>query len=179
MFLGSGNHSPRARQSVKPVSTNTNYHQRNQSPRSLNGETKLRPGVTARSANRNSANLPSSTLQEELLRLINPDNIEPSETSLKVHKENNKTHSRWVWALNFFSNLTKIVHFYRDNLNNTLSIHKPNQQEVILTTARPATVISNASTASSPLPTEFRVSKDDTLPSPSKNKVIFSINNIA
>lgn len=95
-FLGSGNHSPRARQSVKHVSQNANYHQRNQSPRSLNGETKLRPGVTARSANRNSANLPSSTLQEELLRLINPDNIEPSETSLKVHKENNKTHSRLV-----------------------------------------------------------------------------------
>lgn len=100
MFIiisGSGNHSPRARRSVKHISvaTNTNYHQRNQSPRSLNGEAKLRPGVTPRLANRNSVNLTSSTLQEELLRLINPDNIESAEP-MKVNKEASKNHSRLV-----------------------------------------------------------------------------------
>ncbi|XP_066154442.1 signal-induced proliferation-associated 1-like protein 1 isoform X4 [Euwallacea fornicatus] len=152
LSTGSGN-SPRTHRSGKQVNmaNSTNCHQRNQSPRSLNGEAKLRPGVTSRSANRNSANLSSSTLQEELLRLINPDNIEPSEPA-KVLKDTSKSHSR-------------------ENLNSSLSIHKPSQQEVILTTARPATVISNASTTSSPLPSEFRVTKDETLPSPSKNKV--------
>ncbi|XP_048517129.1 signal-induced proliferation-associated 1-like protein 1 isoform X1 [Dendroctonus ponderosae] len=149
LSTGSGNHSPRPRGPNKQQNATTNhYQQRNQSPRSLNGEAKLRPGVTARSANRNSANLASNTLQEELLRLINPDNIE---SEMKMHKESSKSHSR-------------------DNLNNALSVHK-SQPEVILTTARPATVISNASTTSSPLPSEFRVSKDETLPSPSKNKV--------
>ncbi|ENN78428.1 hypothetical protein YQE_05105, partial [Dendroctonus ponderosae] len=121
--MRSGNHSPRPRGPNKQQNATTNhYQQRNQSPRSLNGEAKLRPGVTARSANRNSANLASNTLQEELLRLINPDNIE---SEMKMHKES-----------------------------------------IILITARPATVISNASTTSSPLPSEFRVSKDETLPSP-------------
>ncbi|CAG9762814.1 unnamed protein product [Ceutorhynchus assimilis] len=129
LSTGSGNHSPRTRGSLKHL----NYHQRNQSPRSLNGEAKLRPGATTRTSNRNSANLTSSNFQEELLRLINPDTIESS-----TNKESNSALS---------------------------------QPEVILTMARPATVISNASTTSSPLPGEFRVAKDENLPSPSKNKV--------
>ncbi|KAL1509707.1 hypothetical protein ABEB36_004404 [Hypothenemus hampei] len=151
LSTGSGTHSPRVRSSIKHANlgTNASFQQRNQSPRSVNSEAKLRPGLTSRSVNRNSANLSSSAFQEELLRLINPDNIENSEP-VKNNKDG-KTHSR-------------------ENLNNALSVHK-SQPEVILTTARPATVISNASTTSSPLPNEFRVSKDDTLLSPSKNKV--------
>lgn len=64
---------------------------RNQSPRTVgsttpggrsdNGEARLRPGVTGRSAssNRNSASLNTSTLQEDLMRLINPDYLAAEE----------------------------------------------------------------------------------------------------
>ncbi|KAJ3658284.1 hypothetical protein Zmor_010032 [Zophobas morio] len=145
---GSGNVSPRSRR-AKHL---TNSNSRNHSPRSVNGEAKLRPGVTARSSNRNSANLSSSNFQEELLRLINPDSIEAS-AEPKLPKETN-SHSR-------------------ENLNNTLSVHKT-QPEVILTLARPATVISNASTTSSPLPSEFKSSKDE-LTSPTKTKSVVSL----
>lgn len=86
---GSGNVSPRSRRTVKHLSTNNS---RNQSPRSVNGEAKLRPGVTARSSNRNSANL-SNNFQEELLRLINPDSIEAAAPELKLSKEMT-SHSR-------------------------------------------------------------------------------------
>ncbi|KAJ8969295.1 hypothetical protein NQ314_001834 [Rhamnusium bicolor] len=138
---GSGNMSPRTRRAAKHMNMaqSTNYSSRNQSPRSVNGEAKLRPGVTPRSSNRNSANLSSTNFQEELLRLINPDNIDAA-SEPQLNKEI-KTHSR-------------------ENLNNTLSVHKT-QPEVILTMARPATVISNASTTSSPLPNEFKRSQDD------------------
>ena len=85
---GSGNVSPRSRR-AKHL---TNSNSRNHSPRSVNGEAKLRPGVTARSSNRNSANLSSSNFQEELLRLINPDSIEAS-AEPKLPKETN-SHSR-------------------------------------------------------------------------------------
>ncbi|XP_074037601.1 signal-induced proliferation-associated 1-like protein 2 isoform X3 [Leptinotarsa decemlineata] len=140
---GSGNMSPRTRSLTKHAnltqSQSAGYTNRNQSPRSLNGEAKLRPGVTPRSSNRNSANLSNTNFQEELIRLINPDNIDaPVET--KPTKEI-KTHSR-------------------ENLNNAISIHRT-QPEVILTMARPATVISNASTTSSPLPIEFKRSQDE------------------
>lgn len=112
-----GNASPRMRRG-KHLAGNAS---RNHSPRSTNGEAKLRPGVTNRSSNRNSANMSSSNFQEELLRLINPDNIEAS-----VEPKNRES-----------------------------------PPEVILTMARPATVISNASTTSSPLPAEFKGSKDE------------------
>lgn len=134
-----GNISPRMRRSTKYLGNISNNNSRNQSPRSVNGEAKLRPGVTSRSSNRNSANLSSSTFQEELIRLIDPDSIEESCEPAK---------------------LTDIKN-HRDNQNNALSVHK-SQPEVILTMARPATVISNASTTSSPLPVEFKT-KDDRL----------------
>lgn len=73
--LSSGNVSPRLRRSSKQRGgqlTPSNSNSRNHSPRPVNGETRLRPGVTPRS-NRNSANLSSSTLQEDLMKLINPD----------------------------------------------------------------------------------------------------------
>lgn len=146
---GSGNVSPRSRR--KNLATLSNSNSRNHSPRSANSEAKLRPGVTPRSSNRNSANL-SSTFHEDLLRLINPDSIESQEAA--ITKET-KSHSR-------------------DNINATLSVHKT-QPEVILTMARPATVISNASTTSSPLSVEFKSCTgrlSPNLTSPSKNKAI-------
>ena len=129
LSTGSGNVSPKTRR--KHLSNAQNVPSRNNSPRS-SGEAKLRPGVTARSSNRNSANL-TSTFQEDLLRLINPDNIETAES--KVAKD--------------------MRNMSREALNNPLAVHK-SQPEVILTMARPATVISNASTTSSPLPLEFK-----------------------
>lgn len=146
---GGGNSSPKSTRRLNKQhlpTGNSNYStSRNQSPRSINGEAKLRPGVTVRSSNRNSANLSSNNaFQEELLRLINPDNIEAGTGGeSKLSKDHCKAHSK-------------------ENLNNTLLVHKGSQPpEVILTMARPATVISNASTASSPLPTEYKLSKED------------------
>ncbi|XP_050303097.1 signal-induced proliferation-associated 1-like protein 1 isoform X1 [Anthonomus grandis grandis] len=173
LSTGSGGHSPRSR---RPVHQPSNHNQRTQSPRSLNGEAKLRPGVSSRSAaNRNSANL-SSNFQEELLRLINPDNINinSESTNEELFKINGKTGGSSSSRENLMkSTKNSYSSSSRENLNlNGLSVaHSKNQPEVILTMARPATVISNASTNSSPLPGEFRVTKDDTLPSPSKNKV--------
>ncbi|GJQ65090.1 hypothetical protein Trydic_g7238 [Trypoxylus dichotomus] len=145
---GSGNVSPRSRRKNLTMS---NSNSRNHSPRSVNSEAKLRPGVTARSSNRNSANL-SSTFHEDLMRLINPDSIEASENTIS---KDIKSHSR-------------------DNINTSLSVHNT-QPEVILTMARPATVISNASTTSSPLSAEFKTGTGRLSPSitsPSKNKAI-------
>lgn len=58
---------------------------RNQSPRPRDtGEARLRPGVTSRSSNnRNSANL-NSTLQEDLIKLINPDYMVDDNIPTKV-----------------------------------------------------------------------------------------------
>lgn len=150
---GSGNVSPRSRRATKHLGNLSNNNSRNQSPRSLNGEAKLRPGVTQRSSNRNSANMSSSAFQEELIRLINPDNIDAASAEPKLKSEQ-RNHSR-------------------ENLNNTLSVSK-SQPEVILTMARPATVISNASTTSSPLPTEFKHAKDESSArvSPGKGKPV-------
>jgi hypothetical protein len=84
LSAGSSNVSPRLRRSTKHLHSNgtgggtltpSSGSSRNQSPRPRDtGEARLRPGVTPRnSSNRNSANLTASTLQEDLLRLINPD----------------------------------------------------------------------------------------------------------
>lgn len=62
---------------------------RNQSPRPRpdTGEARLRPGVTGRSSSssRNSANLTSSTLQEDLMKLINPDYMSDDSMTPKVY----------------------------------------------------------------------------------------------
>lgn len=142
-----GNISPRSKNISKHLASLPNSNTaRNHSPRSMNGEAKLRPGVTPRPSNRNSANLQSSTFQEDLIRLINPDNIESTETNVNHSVE---------------------------TLTNALPVHKT-QPEVILTMARPATVISNASTTSSPLPSEFKNSSNErispSISTPSKSK---------
>ncbi|RZF47811.1 hypothetical protein LSTR_LSTR012128 [Laodelphax striatellus] len=115
---------------------------RNQSPRPRpadTGEARLRPGVTARSSssvNRNSANLASSTLQEDLMKLINPDYMSDDNIPTKVD-----TPSPTSSATN----------------------SEKSPGEVILTMARPATVISNASTASSPAPNDSKLTKEERL----------------
>nr|CAH7717010.1 unnamed protein product [Callosobruchus chinensis] len=150
-----GSGSPRvARRPAKQLNATTQppaYYGRNQSsPRSMNGgaaaaEAKLRPGVTSRSSNRNSANL-STNFQEELMRLINPDNIEPEQQ--RGVKEM-KTHSR-------------------ENLNNGLSLHKT-QSDMLLGVSR------STSSSASPLHNDFKRSQDDVTSHMSPNKVKLGI----
>ncbi|CAL4184465.1 unnamed protein product, partial [Meganyctiphanes norvegica] len=78
--LSAGSGSPHSRRrkmggNITPSSTSS----RNQSPRTVGTEARLRHAATPRKNNRNSANLGSSSLQEELFRLINPDYISDSE----------------------------------------------------------------------------------------------------
>ncbi|XP_049833971.1 signal-induced proliferation-associated 1-like protein 1 isoform X1 [Schistocerca gregaria] len=163
---GSDGVSPRLRRTPRrqQQSQQTNASSgssRNLSPRPANatgnhpgpGEARLRPGVTPRSRtdreHRASSGLTSSSLQEELMRLINPDYEDnPEKEKLCVNKaepecererERDRDHSR----------------------------DREREREVILTTARPATVISNASTASSPAPTDNKIiprDRDDSIP---------------
>lgn len=78
--LSASSGSPNSRRrkfggNITPSSTSS----RNQSPRTVGTEARLRHAATPRKNNRNSANLGSSSLQEELFRLINPDYISDSE----------------------------------------------------------------------------------------------------
>lgn len=69
-----GNASPKLRSVAKSNASSSNGCSRNNSPRLRDsGEPRLRPGAGSRSSNRNSANLTSSTLQQDLMKLINPD----------------------------------------------------------------------------------------------------------
>lgn len=118
---GGGQMSPRMRRAIKQINNNqtASYSStRNHSPRSLTIETttKLRAGVaTSRSSNRNSANL-STNLQEELLRLINPDTMESTSTSTSTSIGSGGSEQR----------LTKdcVKAHSKENLTSCLSIHK-------------------------------------------------------
>lgn len=164
---GSGNVSPRLRRANKHRGGNrtpSSGGSRNQSPRP-------KPGI--RNAHRNSANLTSSTLQEDLMRLINPDYIaddsqiinnnlvnsvmSPNQNSNKLNNNmleiQNRCRSRENLCGNSATTLSVLPTNGQENGNNG--------SEVILTMARPATVISNASTASSPAPSENKLSKEE------------------
>jgi len=164
---GSGNVSPRLRRANKHRGGNrtpSSGSSRNQSPRP-------KPGM--RNSHRNSANLTSSTLQEDLMRLINPDYIaddnqivnnnlvnsvmNPNQNSNKVNNNmleiQNRCRSRENLCGNSASTLSVLPTNNQENGNNG--------SEVILTMARPATVISNASTASSPAPSENKLTKEE------------------
>ncbi|KAH0946647.1 hypothetical protein HN011_006403 [Eciton burchellii] len=166
---GSGNVSPRLRRANKHRGGNrtpSSGSSRNQSPRP-------KPGM--RNSHRNSANLTSSTLQEDLMRLINPDYIaddnqivnnnlvnsvmNPNQNSNKVNNNmleiQNRCRSRENLCGNSASTLSVLPTNNQENGNNG--------SEVILTMARPATVISNASTASSPAPSENKLTKEERL----------------
>nr|XP_012231871.1 PREDICTED: signal-induced proliferation-associated 1-like protein 1 isoform X2 [Linepithema humile] len=167
---GSGSVSPRLRRANKHRGGNrtpSSGSSRNQSPRP-------KPGMR-NSAHRNSANLTSSTLQEDLMRLINPDYIaddnqiinnnlvnsvmSPNQNSNKMNNNmleiQNRCRSRENLCGNSASTLSVLPANGQENGNNG--------SEVILTMARPATVISNASTASSPAPSENKLSKEERL----------------
>lgn len=145
---------------------------RNQSPRPKSG---------ARNSHRNSANLTSSTLQEDLMKLINPDYI-ADDGHAKNCQNTNKINN------NIINNNSNNQNNINNNNNNMIEVQNrcrsrenlcgnsastlavlPNGtqdngnsgSEVILTMARPATVISNASTTSSPAPSENKLSKEE------------------
>ncbi|KAK7790568.1 hypothetical protein R5R35_002024 [Gryllus longicercus] len=212
LSAGSSNVSPRLCRSSKPTTlgpssgtgagtlTPSSGSSRNQSPRPASrdmGEARLRPGVTPRSAsNRNSANLASSTLQEDLMRLINPDYMSEREESAIINTKEN--HSSNIMG-KVYSSCTNnsnanglatsencLRSRSRENLcttngstlmslgvlssthsdqhtNNVGNVSANERGDVILTMARPATVISNASTASSPAPSENKMSKEERL----------------
>lgn len=164
---GSGSVSPRLRRANKHRGGNltpSSGSSRNQSPRP-------KPGV--RNSHRNSANLTSSTLQEDLMKLINPDYIaddgQITNNNVNVNQLISNQNSNKI-----NNNMLEIQNRCRSRENlcgssaSTLSVLSTNGQEngnngseVILTMARPATVISNASTASSPAPSENKLSKEE------------------
>nr|XP_034187683.1 signal-induced proliferation-associated 1-like protein 2 isoform X3 [Osmia lignaria] len=167
---GSGSVSPRLRRAGKHRGGNltpSSGSSRNQSPRP-------KPGV--RNSHRNSANLTSSTLQEDLMKLINPDYIADDG---QLINNNNTTGNVMISNQNpnkINNNMLEIQNRCRSRENlcggsgNALTVLPANGQEngnggseVILTMARPATVISNASTASSPAPSENKLSKEESL----------------
>ncbi|XP_046813288.1 signal-induced proliferation-associated 1-like protein 2 isoform X1 [Vespa crabro] len=166
---GSGSISPRLRRANKHRTGNltpSSGSSRNQSPRP-------KPGV--RNSHRNSANLTSSTLQEDLMKLINPDYI-ADDSQLTNNNISNSIMSTNQNSNKINNNMLEIQNRCRSrenlcgNSTSTLSVLPANGQdngnngsEVILTMARPATVISNASTASSPAPSENKLSKEERL----------------
>ncbi|XP_076766614.1 uncharacterized protein LOC143433235 isoform X2 [Xylocopa sonorina] len=169
---GSGSVSPRLRRASKHRAGNltpSSGSSRNQSPRP-------KPGV--RNSHRNSANLTSSTLQEDLMRLINPDYIADDDQTTTINN-NLVAGNAFITNQNphkINNNILEIQNRCRSRENlcgsssgNPLTVLPTNGQEngnatgseVILTMARPATVISNASTASSPAPSENKLSKEE------------------
>ncbi|KAK6640177.1 hypothetical protein RUM44_011863 [Polyplax serrata] len=181
LSASSGNASPRTIRLKHPHVTMTNSNNsRNQSPRpaSKDGEVRLRPGVTARPvpSNRNSANLTGSTLQEDLIKLINVDyQSDRDEGQMKqninrVGNVENGPSSKLHGSSG--SGCPSVASTSSETSRNTINVlsgdvkkrdEREGNSEVILTTARPATVISNASTASSPAPSEIKLSKEERL----------------
>lgn len=165
---GSGSVSPRLRRATnkhRPGNlTPSSAGSRNQSPRPKSA------GV--RNSHRNSANLTSSTLQEDLMKLINPDymadddqitNNNVTGNALIANHNSNKINNNILEIQNRCRSRENLC----GNGGNALTVLPTNSQEngtgseVILTMARPATVISNASTASSPAPSENKLSKEE------------------
>ncbi|KAF3427485.1 hypothetical protein E2986_04341 [Frieseomelitta varia] len=163
---GSGSVSPRLRRATnkhRPGNlTPSSAGSRNQSPR---------PKTSAvRNSHRNSANLTSSTLQEDLMKLINPDYITDDDqlttNNVMAGHNSNKLNNNILEIQNRCRSRENLC----GNGGNALTVLPTNGQEngntgseVILTMARPATVISNASTASSPAPSENKLSKEERL----------------
>ncbi|XP_012286463.1 signal-induced proliferation-associated 1-like protein 2 [Orussus abietinus] len=166
---GSGNVSPRLRRA------NTKHRGGNLTPSSGSSRNHSpRPKLGVRNSHRNSANLTSSTLQEDLMKLINPDYIadetQVSNNNVTNVLGNNQNSNKLNNNLIEIQNRCRSRENLCGNSTSTLSVLPTNEQEngntgseVILTMARPATVISNASTASSPAPSENKMSKEERL----------------
>ena len=165
---------------VAPTSSSSSS--RNNSPRPLT-EAKLRQGVNHRTNNPNyrASVHYSSTLQEDLLKLINPDYLMGSSddnfhqggltnTMMKQQKNSPNSHSLGNLSSNFQTSPLKTAIISDDlelvkkksrsregiNLGNGLSngnlkLHKSNgaspDEQIFITTARPATVITSSNSS--------------------------------
>ncbi|XP_065341286.1 signal-induced proliferation-associated 1-like protein 1 isoform X2 [Cloeon dipterum] len=181
------NMSPRLRRGKRGEAplTASSGSSRNQSPRTVgsttpggrsdNGEPRLRVNAAGRSgSNRNSASLNTSSLQEDLMRLINPDytiDEKPSKDEAKLpggssgklmpaEPSRNVSRSRSRENLVMGTPLSMLAQ-PEQPVGPADKAAQPS--EVIFTTARPATVISNTSTASSPSPSEQKLTKEERL----------------
>ncbi|XP_076038061.1 uncharacterized protein LOC143023421 [Oratosquilla oratoria] len=100
--LSVGSTSPHTRRRLKGGNTTpSSSSSRNQSPRTIaegqRNEARLRHGPTPRkTSNRNSANLGSSNLQEELFRLINPDYMSDTESMVSNRENTERPRSHTV-----------------------------------------------------------------------------------
>ncbi|CAB0010598.1 unnamed protein product, partial [Nesidiocoris tenuis] len=147
----SANSSPSSRRAQKSDNAD--------SARSKDGvSSRLRPGVSSRSQ-RSSANLQTSSLQQDLIKLIHPDYM-PHDNGVASTPQQYKNIS--MYGKISSGSLPEVgMSRSRENLSAlSLRSHSPPTKETIVTLARPATVISNASTASSPGPGE-KLSKDE------------------
>lgn len=174
-------HSAKKAPTATVAPTSSSASSRNNSPRPLS-EAKLRPGVTNRATNPNhrASVHYSSTLQEDLLKLINPDYLMGSSddnfhqgglTNAMRQKHSPNSHSLGNLSRDFQASPLKTAIIADDlvlakkksrsregiNLGNgssnggNLKLHKSNgaspDEEIIMTTARPATVISSSSSS--------------------------------
>ncbi|XP_073979531.1 uncharacterized protein [Rhodnius prolixus] len=128
---------------------------------------------------RNSANLQSSTFQQDLLRLIHPDYMEPNDLQAISTSSLKETYGKITGnSGGSLSNLTSDsstttlcsdvnIEINKSRPHSPPTKDKPSptqpQLETIVTLARPATVISNPSTASSPAPSEAKMTKEERL----------------
>lgn len=148
------------------ISSSSNSSSRNNSPRP-NTETKLRPGATNRNTNhlqRSSVNFTNSTLQEDLMKLINPDYMGASDDNFhQGHMGENRPRKDISSSLSLgnISSAKQLIPVEelimmrtksrsREGINVSLDQgtnqnlnESQEEHEVIFTTARPATVISS------------------------------------
>lgn len=161
--LSGSSGSPHTRRRVKGGNTTpSSTSSRNQSPRTVGTEARLRQAATPRkNSQRNSANLGSSSLQEELFRLINPDYI--SDTESTVSKENTDRPRAYSVNLGVPSNIGPAAQGSLGNNNSSLdrlsiksggsntSSDRSNQGQM-LTTKSAAVVHGQALLGQGPLP---------------------------
>jgi len=149
---GASSHSPqRPRQGSRRNTTGTttpsstaSTGSRGHSPRTINGLQLPEPAKkkVARSA-RNSANLASSTLQEDLMKLISPDYDDTTNKGQSTVQDSplSKLPKKTLSELSLMKSRSR---------ENIARLEDTVSAEVSFHMARPATVISNASTTSSP-----------------------------
>jgi len=149
---GASSHSPhRPRQGGRRNTTGTttpsstaSTGSRGHSPRTINGLQLPEPAKkkVARSA-RNSANLASSTLQEDLMKLISPDYDDTTNKGQSTVQDSplSKLPKKTLSELSLMKSRSR---------ENIARLEDTVSAEVSFHMARPATVISNASTTSSP-----------------------------
>lgn len=116
----------------------SNGNSRNNSPRP--NEAKLRPGAAARTApQRSSVNYTSTSLQEDLIKLINPDFASDDNFHSTVMEKKSIAASH---SLGNIAQMNVMKLQPEEKTRSRDDVAKAKEDEVIFTTARPATVVS-------------------------------------